>query len=148
MTIASRSRDPEQSVNIDPADIGISHTHRLNTRQQGAARCGGRPVPSRRTAPVRISVCAWPRVCVLRPLNMAPRAAARKCAGHKTKKATPMPPALKPAARREAERPSMLPVVLAVLVVVDAIDLPDSNHRSEAVLEHSFGAAVESVMPI
>ena len=42
----------------------------------------------------------------------------------------------------------MLPVVLAVLVVVDAIDLPDSNHRSEAVLEHSLGAAVESVMPI
>ena len=31
----------------------------------------------------------------------------------------------------------MLPTVLAVLVVVETIDLPDSNHRSEAVLEHS-----------
>ena len=31
----------------------------------------------------------------------------------------------------------MLPTVLAVLVVVETIDLPDPNHRSEAVLEHS-----------
>ena len=32
---------------------------------------------------------------------------------------------------------SALFTVLAVVVVADAIDLPDSNHRSEAVLEHS-----------
>ena len=38
---------------------------------------------------------------------------------------------------QRAEGPSALPAVLAVVVVVDAIDLPDSNHRSEAVLEHS-----------
>ena len=36
-----------------------------------------------------------------------------------------------------AESSSASPVVLAVVVVVDAIDLPDSNHHSEAVLEHS-----------
>jgi hypothetical protein len=36
-----------------------------------------------------------------------------------------------------AESSSASPVVLAVVVVIDAMNLPDSNHRSEAVLEHS-----------
>ena len=63
-------------------------------------------------------------------LNMAPRGGRGARRTTQDKKSAADAASAETASPLRAKRPSMLPTVLAVLVVVEAIDLPDSNHRS------------------
>ena len=98
--------------------------HRLSTRRHEAAPvCNG----------------AHQRTCKAMNLCSGPQRAAseRRRRTQKTQKNSIGAASAAYTGPLRAESSSASPVVLAVVVVIDAMNLPDSNHRSEAVLEHS-----------